>query len=169
MRVARASIVAILALALAGSAEGAVSVRYDPSTDFSKFQSYEWQDGLPAARRHAAERIVGAVDQRLAAHGLRRVDADGELIVRYYVLVDAHTLEDLDDETDWMFWTGVRSVDPLSVGAGTLVVDMIDAGSGEIVWRGLASEALNPVPDKNLKKIDRAVRKMLDRLPATAP
>ena len=79
------------------------------------------------------------------------------------------TLEELSDDTTWAFWTGVRSVDALDVGAGTLVIDLLDAVDREIVWRGLASEALHPVPDKNLKKIDRAVRKMFRQLPPTGP
>jgi hypothetical protein len=56
-------------------------------------------------------------------------------------------------------------VDALTVGAGTLVIDLLDGETGAIVWRGLASETLHPIPGKNVGKIDRAVRKMFKRLP----
>jgi hypothetical protein len=47
---------------------------------------------------------------------------------------------------------------------GTLVVDVWDAKSETLVWRGMASNiVLTQNPEKMHKKIDKALKKMMDK------
>jgi hypothetical protein len=46
---------------------------------------------------------------------------------------------------------------------GTLIVDAWDAERQELVWRGMATAALSSNPDKNDKKIEKALRKIMKR------
>jgi hypothetical protein len=166
MRIRRNSLAVPGAIVLASAlAYADISVHFDETVDFTRFESYGWREGTPSPRRTAQQRIVDAVERELDARGMRKVDASPDLYVTTHVLVDAHTLEELSDDTEWLFWTGITSVDAVTVGAGTLVVDLLDAESQEIVWRGLATEKLAEIPDKNLKKIDRVVKKLFKRLP----
>jgi Domain of unknown function (DUF4136) len=47
----------------------------------------------------------------------------------------------------------------------TLVVDIYEAGSERLMWRGLAHDQLSDKPEKNTEKLQKAVDKMLDKFP----
>ena len=48
---------------------------------------------------------------------------------------------------------------------GTLVVDMFDTKTKKLIWRGSASDVLSGKPEKDEKKLDKAVSKMFERFP----
>jgi len=51
---------------------------------------------------------------------------------------------------------------------GTLVVDIVDAKSGELLWRGLSERDMHPTssPDHRLKRINREVSKIFRKYPS---
>jgi hypothetical protein len=51
---------------------------------------------------------------------------------------------------------------------GTLVVDMFDAKSKNLVFRGTAEDELSDNPEKNAKKLEKASSKMLKNFPPSA-
>ena len=55
------------------------------------------------------------------------------------------------------------SVDNIPV--GTLVVDIYDTSSQHLVWRGLANDQLSDKPEKDIKKLEKAVDKMFEKFP----
>ena len=61
------------------------------------------------------------------------------------------------------FGDSTTTVDTYKV--GTLVVDLFDAGTKKLIWRGSASDTLSDKSDKNIKTLDKAVQKMFDRFP----
>jgi hypothetical protein len=48
---------------------------------------------------------------------------------------------------------------------GTLVVDMFDTSSKNLIWRGSSSSALSGGPEKNDKNMNNDVRKMFQHFP----
>jgi Domain of unknown function (DUF4136) len=48
---------------------------------------------------------------------------------------------------------------------GTMVIDVFDAKSKKLVFRGKASDDISDKPEKNAKKIDKAVQKMFKNFP----
>ena len=48
---------------------------------------------------------------------------------------------------------------------GTLVVDLFDMSDKRVVWRGVASETVSDNPEKNSKKVQKAVEKMFKQFP----
>ena len=48
---------------------------------------------------------------------------------------------------------------------GELVVDMADVKSKAFIWRGTASDALSDQPEKNQKKLAKALAKMFKTFP----
>jgi hypothetical protein len=157
--------VAALSLLLAVPALAGVSVEYDREADFSRYTTYSWGEGTPGRRPSVQELIVAAVDRELAARGLIKVDQGGSLNVLTHALVDKHTLEKLADPTYFKFWSGVNIVDPRTLKAGSLVVDLQDASSERIVWRGLATATVDKTFKKLGKKIDKVVAKMFRQFP----
>jgi hypothetical protein len=41
-----------------------------------------------------------------------------------------------------------------------MVIDLFDAASKKLVWRGIAKDTLSDKPQNNAKKIDKAAEKM---------
>lgn len=48
---------------------------------------------------------------------------------------------------------------------GTLVIDLFDAKSKTLIWRGSASDTLSDKSEKNIKNLDSSVNKMFDHFP----
>jgi len=48
---------------------------------------------------------------------------------------------------------------------GTLVVDIFDAKSKQLVFRGTATDELSDKPEKNVKKVEKAAEKMFKNFP----
>jgi hypothetical protein len=144
---------------------GSAQVEFDPSADFSAYRTYAWRTGTEARRLEAQKRIVDAVERGLASKGLTRVEKKPDVYVETHALVGQHTSRELADPTYWKFVTGVTSVDAFDVRGGTLVVDLIDAGTLARVWRGVVSKPVKGNPGKALKKIDSAVQSVLAHFP----
>jgi hypothetical protein len=51
---------------------------------------------------------------------------------------------------------------------GTLVVDLFDAQSKELVFRGSSSDTLSDKSDKNIKNLNKGVEKMFKHFPPEA-
>ena len=51
---------------------------------------------------------------------------------------------------------------------GTLVVDFVDPSSHRVLWRGTATGILEQPQNPNLKKVAKAVDKLMDRIPPSA-
>ena len=61
------------------------------------------------------------------------------------------------------FGDATTSVDTYKV--GTLVIDMFDAHTKKLIWRGSSSDTLSDKSDKNIKNLDKGVQKMFDHFP----
>jgi hypothetical protein len=48
---------------------------------------------------------------------------------------------------------------------GTLVVDIFNANSKQLVFRGAASDEISDKPEKNVKKVEKAAAKMFKDFP----
>ena len=61
------------------------------------------------------------------------------------------------------FGNATTTVDTYKV--GTLVVDLFDAKTKTVIWRGSSSDTLSDKSDKNIKNLDKGVQKMFDHFP----
>jgi uncharacterized protein DUF4136 len=72
----------------------------------------------------------------------------------------------------WGGWGGgfaTSTVNVREIPVGTLMVDIVDSASKELVWRGVASDTVNPnaKPEKREKNINQAVAKLFKKFPPT--
>jgi hypothetical protein len=168
------TLVATAVLSLTGAlAAQDVTYDFDKSADFSALHSYVWVQGTSVADELNHKRIVAAIDQQLAAKGLGK--ADGKANADAYVAYHAAFSRDL--EINASGWGGYRfgparsgSARVEQVVVGTLVVDIIDAKTGSILWRGIASKELDPQasPEKRDKNINKAAEKLFKKYPPQA-
>lgn len=177
-----AALVILASAALGGCSSVEINHDYDRNVDFSRFKSFAWiqepvtdvsGDARSARQRNSLldKRIRGAVNDELERKGLA-VDTDApDLFVAYHTGV-----QDKVDVTDWgysyrdYYWgAGGRDIDVYQYQEGTLIIDLIDANSKDLVWRGSAKGTLdeNPSPEQQEQKIRDVVQQILDDYPPT--
>jgi Domain of unknown function (DUF4136) len=65
-------------------------------------------------------------------------------------------------------WTQVPRTTLEHYQVGTLVINLFDANTKTLIWRGSASGTLSGNSAKDIKNVDKAVRKMFAHFPANA-
>jgi hypothetical protein len=142
-----------------------VTYDYDKSADFAALTSYVWVNGGRVADDLNHQRIVGAVDQQLAAKGNHKVDsvAGADLLVTYHVVI-SQDLAVNGNRYGINRWASAR-VEAVPVGA--LMVDIVNAKTHETVWRGMVSRDLDPKasPEDREKNLNKAVEKLFKHYP----
>jgi hypothetical protein len=147
-----------------------LSYDFDRSANFGGFKTYSWVKGTNPLDAINHQRVMGAIDAQLALKGLARVDHNPDMLVAYHATFD----QDLRIDGFSSGWGGYRfggmrngtaTVDEILV--GTLAVDLVDARSQSIVWRGVASKEINPKvsPEKREKNINKAAEKLFKNYP----
>jgi hypothetical protein len=68
----------------------------------------------------------------------------------------------------WRGGWGTTTVNVSEIPVGTLVVDLVDAGTKQLVWRGVANQTLASNPEKSEKKINKVVKKLFKKFPSSA-
>ncbi len=156
---------------LAGTTLSAQDVRYNfmPGTDFAKYHTYKWVpiEGGSHPNQIVDAQIKSSVDSQLAAKGLTKTDSDkADLLIGYQVAVDK--------EKQWNAYSmggarfgGMGSATSSTISNGTLVLDMYDPTSKQLIWTGTATKTLNPSSnqEKNQKNLDKAMAKLLKNYP----
>jgi Domain of unknown function (DUF4136) len=146
-----------------------VKTDYDRSADFRQYKTYSWEK-VQTQDPLLVDRIKDAVNADLTAKGLTPVDSGGDIaIVAIEMTKNQHTLNTFYDGFGggWRWGGGfgdaTTTVDNYKV--GTLVVDLFDAKTKKIIWRGSSSDTLSDKSDKNIKNLDKGVQKMFDHFP----
>jgi hypothetical protein len=149
-----------------------VTYDYDKAAPFSAFRTYAWVPGTSVPDPLIDKRIVAAIDGELAAKGLRKVDtaADADVVVAYHASFDTN-LQITGFGSGWGAYrfggtrSGTARAEEILV--GTLIVDVVDARSRTIVWRGSATKDVNlkADPEKRDKNIARAAAKLFKHYP----
>lgn len=161
----------LLLLALAACATGPkIKTDFDQATDFSRYRSYSWKEGVAALDPALDDRIHAAVDEQLAEKGLRKVDASASPDLLVYAAA-SRDQERVVDPEQWGYDLGIDSerVEVLLIPVGTLLVDLVDAGANRLVWRGEVTKALDsgPISDRQLRSVVRTLFRDLPVSPGT--
>jgi Domain of unknown function (DUF4136) len=153
-----------------------VKTDYDRSANLSQYKTYSWekvqtQDPLWVGR------IKDAVNASLAAKGWTQVASGGQVaIIAMETTQNQQTLNTFYDGFGggwgWRRFGGGGFGDATTTTenykVGTLVVDLFDANSKNLIWRGSASDTLSDKSEKNIKNLDKGVQKMFDHFPPGA-
>src|ERR1700686_5761846 len=113
---------------------------YDRSADFSQYKTYSWEK-VQTQDPLLVDRIKEAVNADLTAKGLTPVDSGGDIaIVAIEMTKNQHTLNTFYDGFGggWRWGGGfgdaTATVDNYKI--ATLVVDLFDANTTKVIWRG---------------------------------
>src|ERR1700722_874508 len=150
-----------------------VKTDYDRNANFSRYKTYSWEK-VQTGDQLWVDRIKEAVNTALTAKGLTPVASGGDIaIVAIEMTKNQQTLNTFYDGFGggWGWrWGGLGGVGEATTTTdnyqvGTLVVDLFDANSKTLLWRGSASDTLSDKADKNIKNLDKGVQKMFDHFP----
>ena len=159
------TIVAAIALMMTTAAIYAqkVTTDFDQAAAWATYKTYAWVQGTPAPDPLNEDRLHAAVDAQLAARGLAMTTTAPDLIVTTNVTAQQrHEL--IPEGFGWGAWGyGPAAVETYI--EGTLVVDLYDAKTKKMVWRGVATATASEKPTKNAKKMTKALEKMFEKLP----
>lgn len=150
---------------------GAVDVRvdYDPGVDFSRFRTLGWLAGTPAEDSEVERRIRVAVERELVGVGFKEVREDPDILVITHASIEGEQTVDLSDYDYWQSFVGRKTAagqeETWGSETGTILVDILDSKSEELIWRGVATEVVGEKPEKTDSKINRAVARMFKGFP----
>lgn len=174
-----------------------VSSHVDRRIDFSRYRTYDWgpADALPTgdARLDKSsffrDHMQGEVEKQLAARGFQGpTSRRPDLLVHYHASINQRLDVNAADRSygydyDDRYGSGsghrydsCYGYDDCRGGVityeqGTLVVDIVDARTKKVIWRGWAQDSLEGVidnPDRMGKKIHEAVARMMEQFPPRA-
>ena len=158
----------ITALALAALTAGVVYAQHvttdsDPAAPFATYKTYAWTPGTASAVSLTEQRIHDSVNAQLQGKGMTQVNSNPNVFVATHVTT--HTVPQViaDGFGPWGFGGGMATVQTYT--EGSLIVDLYDATTRKMVWRGVATATVSSKPEKNAEKIDKSLMKMFARYP----
>jgi hypothetical protein len=167
------SIAMFFALTAASLAQQ-VKTDYDHSANFGQYKTYSWEK-VQTRDPLLVDRIKNAVNGALTAKGWTQVDSGGDVsIVAMEITKNQQTLNTFYDGFGggWRFGgfggLGDATTTTETYKVGDLVVDLFDAKTKNLIWRGSSSDTLSNNADKNTKNLDKGVQKMFAHFPPEA-
>ena len=157
-----------------GSALVAQDVRSNamPGTDFSKYHTYKWVtiEGGSHPNQIVDAQIKEAVDAQLVTKGLTKTTDDkADLYIGYQTSVDQQKQWNAYGMGGgrWGGMGGMATATSSTIDTGTLVLDMYDPSTKQLVWTGRASKTLGSSnnQEKKQKNLDKAMQKLLKNFP----
>ena len=184
-------IVVSLLLAALSACSPRVAVDSNSKADFSKYKTFTWMDTDVKAGENpvyynqiATESVENTMGSVLQEKGLTQSNTKPDLLVGYHFFVEDKTRTVANPTSPfygpyggwgrwgyggwgpgWWGWGGNQYTQQ-QYKAGTLVVDMVDARTHKLVWRGAVEDAVvNPtrITAQLTKEAERIVSKFPER------
>jgi hypothetical protein len=149
-----------------------VKVDWDKSADFSKYKSFSTKIATEWGNPFGEKRALDEIEKTLVAKGWKKVDAAS---ADTHVMINGATEKKKNLSTFYSGYGGYRyggmgtsttMVSEYTV--GTMVVDIFDAKTKALLWRGVGTDELSDKADKNQKKIVDATKDMFKTFPPAA-
>lgn len=158
-----------------------VSSDYDPGVDFARYGTYAWaertetgDDDPRVYNSITMQRVRTAVDRALAAKGYGEADEGADFYVAWHGAIEGRmSYQTINSHYGYGWgWYGGMGVGTSNTyvnewDEGTLLVDIIDAGTNQLVWRGTATGTVerNLSPQESQARLDDAAAKLLQTFP----
>lgn len=169
---------ATLGLAASGCATALTAgADFNTSADFTRYTSFAWVEadaapvGDPRLENNPffTERLHHAIQAQLDRRGIRHRSEGASLLIHHHASVRHHTeVYQADLSAGYIteeYGPGTQIVD---YEEGTFLVDIADAETREILWRGWAVADIDAAledPERMSELLDRATELMFERFP----
>ena len=176
----------LVALSLGGAVLAQdIRFNFDPTADFGKYKTYRWAQHPDSKQvdQLTLKQLGAAFDAELAKKGLQRASGDTSDLVIVYQIASAQEKQLTSFSSDFGYGPGWRggwygggmgstttTATTSTITTGVAALDMYDASTKKLVWRGTVSKALDPKakPDKQQKNMAKAAAKLMAKYPPPA-
>jgi len=171
---------ALAAAVLLSSACGGIPLTagadLDPGYDFTQYTSYVWDEpddrptGDPRLDNNPffVHRLHSAIHWELATRGIEYAADGPALQVHHHAVVREHVDVYAAEPSAGYTTEYGENTQVIQYQEGTFLVDLADARTGEVIWRGWARLDLSSALDDPMQmrdQIDRAIGKMFENFP----
>jgi hypothetical protein len=167
------ALIGMMFLFAAKSPAQQVKTDYDRSANFAQYKTFSWEH-VKTQDPLFVDRIKNAVNSVLVTKGWTEVESGGDVsIVAMQMTQNEQTLNTFYDGFGggwgWRrfggggFGEATTTTETYKV--GTLVVDLFDAKTKKLLWRGNSSDTLSNNSNKNIQNLDKGVEKMFKQFP----
>lgn len=144
-----------------------VSVNYNHNASFSQYHTYAWGSNNSNEIRNSilAQVAHQDIDTAMQGKGLQMVQESQspDLILT--------SNGGMKQQTSYSAWGmrgiggGMGGISPEQSMEATMIVDLYDAKTQSLIWRGIAQNTLNNNGNKNQEMVQKAVEKMFKQWP----
>jgi hypothetical protein len=169
-------------LLLSACATYSVKYDFDPGANFRAYRTFEWYASSKRARGQSSgssplmdRRVQAAVEQQLKAKGYAAATAEPDFLVTYYPVYRDRRYRTTTTVGvgggfryhRFGYGVGTRFSEVHHYTEGTIVVEIVDGKSNQLVWQGAAVGALTNLdnPEDAQEQVARAVADMLEKFP----
>lgn len=156
----------VLALSVVAGAQQ-VEVNYNHNQNFANFHTYAWATNNQNQIQNSilAQTAKQDIDSALQSKGLQMVEEsqNPDLLV----LANGGMKQQTSYNATGMrgIGGGFGSISPEQSEEGTLIVDLHEAKTKSLVWRGIAQNTLSTKGGKNQQMVGKAIQKMFKQWP----
>ena len=153
-----------------------VKVDFDKDANFAAVKTFDIKIGTSWNNQISEKRVLDEIAQSLVEKGWKRVDANPDALVLLHGATEKQkSLNTFYSGMGGYGGYGYRGWGGMGTGTattttseylvGTLVVDIFDAKTKGLMYRGTASDELSDKPEKNQKKLAKASDKLFKNFP----
>jgi hypothetical protein len=142
-----------------------------PGTDFSRYHTYKWVliQGASHPNQIVDAEIKQSIDGQLSEKGLTLATGDkADLYIGYQTAVNQQRQwTGYGMGGGWRWGGGMATATSSTINVGTIVVDMYDPSTKQLVWTGTATNTLDPGSNqqKNENNLNKAMAKLFKKFP----
>lgn len=178
LRLLRWPVMAVLGLTVSACATMNVSSHVEQGLDFTPYHTWQWApaDALPESDARLnnpffQDNFQGAVEKQFAVRGMVQTGSDADapdLLVHYHANISPRLDVSSGDQTIGACYDEQCTVRVLENEVGTVILDVVDAQTNRLIWRGWAQNPVEGVldhPERFRNRINEAVTRMFARFP----
>jgi hypothetical protein len=171
-----------LVLSMSACASGPrIVTNMDPAADFNQFRTFGFMQPLgtdtASGQTLTSQHLIAAVTDELQMRGLRQSSDSPDLLVNFFIST-RDVVSSTPSSSASMHWRrgryGTWGGYSMSMGTptvttqtqGTVAVDLVDAGRGQLVWEGAATQRVTDSRRRNLEEtLSSAITDLFVELP----
>ena len=186
MRIPTSVAAVALAASLAACSGISTNFDFDPQANFSSYQSWSWMEMQPNSQLTDLQRsrVRSSIESAMTAKGMEQVRGQPSFWVGYQVVLDEQVSYNTVNNYYGGGWgyrgwygpgyggmgMGTSTTYESRVQVGTLIIDVFDAGTKELVWRGTGETKIQEIkdPQERQARLDQVSTKILANFPPPA-
>ncbi len=148
------------------------AVDYDHTINWSKYKTFQIMEGTKDPVSFTQKRIENGISSTLASKGLQPTTTNPDLLVYPHVVLTQQRQWNATSMggfgyRGWGGMGGMATATETNIPIGTLIIDLVDPDTHEMVWRGTATDQVSG-NGEDQGKIDDAMQKLFAKFPPTS-